>query len=264
MNEFLRKLIVNLDCIYTNWCICQGLASKLPHIKFILPTAPTQPVTMNMGMAMPSWYDIVGLDERSNEKCSGIQESRAKLASILQTEHESTGLPYHRMILAGFSQGGALSLFTGMQLPSPQHKLGGVLIMSGYLPCAAQFNIQNGLETTPILHLHGKMDPLVKHSMAERSREHVTVKGASNYILKSFATLTHSVNMEELKEVANFLSEMLPHDPSFQVKLKEAKDMSIKELKEVIKKAGISHKAAGFMEKSEWVKLVEDYRNGKL
>jgi len=219
---------------------------------------------MNMGMPMPSWYDIVGLDERSNEKCPGIHESRSKLASLLQTEHESTGLPYHRMILAGFSQGGALSLFTGMQLASPEQRLGGILIMSGYLPCAAQFTIHNGLEATPILHLHGKMDPMVRHSMAEKSREYVTAKGASNYVLKSYETLTHSVNKDELQEVANFLSKVLPNDPSFQIKVKDAKDMSIKELKEVIRKAGLSHKAAGFMEKSDFIKLVEDFRHGKL
>lgn len=219
---------------------------------------------MNMGMSMPSWYDIVGLDERSNEKCPGIQESRLKLTSILQMEHETTGLPYHRMVLAGFSQGGALSLFTGMQLATPEHRLGGILIMSGYLPCASQFTIHPGLEATPILHLHGKMDPLVRISMAERSREYTTNKGATNYILKSFDGLQHSVNMDELREVAHFLTTVLPDDTAFQIKVKEAKDMSIKELKEVIRKAGLSHKAAGFMEKGDFVKLVEDFRHGKL
>lgn len=88
----------------------------MPHLKFVLPTAPTQRVTMNMGAPMPSWYDIVGLDERSNENCKGIEESQAKIKAILQKEHEETGLPYSRMVLAGFSQGGALSLFTGLQL----------------------------------------------------------------------------------------------------------------------------------------------------
>lgn len=87
----------------------QHLTRTMPHIKFILPTAPTQRVTLNMGMSMPSWYDIVGLDERSNEQCTGIQQSRERLESILRTEHENTQLPYSRMVLAGFSQGGALS-----------------------------------------------------------------------------------------------------------------------------------------------------------
>ena len=129
----------------------------MPHVKFILPTAPTQPVTMNMGMPMPSWYDITGLDERSNENCAGIAQSQSTIRDILSTEHSATGLPYHRMVLAGFSQGGALSLFTGMQLEK-EKKLAGIVVMSGYLPAAAQFDITEGLEDTPILHCHGEAD----------------------------------------------------------------------------------------------------------
>lgn len=83
--------------------VAEHLSKVMPYCKFILPTAPTQPVTMNMGMAMPSWYDIVGLDERSNEQCKGINESRATIHNILQKEHESNGLAYSRMILMGFS-----------------------------------------------------------------------------------------------------------------------------------------------------------------
>ena len=70
----------------------------MPWLKIILPTAPTQKVTMNMGMPMPSWYDIVGLDERSNENCAGIEESQERLKSILQKGHEATGLPYSRCV----------------------------------------------------------------------------------------------------------------------------------------------------------------------
>jgi len=84
--------------------ILQMLAKEMPHAKFVLPTAPIQPVTLNGGMRMNSWYDIVGLDERSNESCRGIEQSRDLLAGILRQEHETTGLPYNRMVLAGFSQ----------------------------------------------------------------------------------------------------------------------------------------------------------------
>ena len=76
--------------------VAEQFASEMPWLKIVLPTAPTQKVTMNMGMAMPSWYDIVGLDERSNESCEGIEESRARIADILKKEHETTGLPYSR------------------------------------------------------------------------------------------------------------------------------------------------------------------------
>ena len=137
-------------------------------MKIILPTAPTQRVTMNMGMSMPSWYDIKGLDMKSNEECTGLEESQQRIASILQTEHETTGLAYNRMVLAGFSQGGALSLYTGMQF---SEKLAGIVILSGYLPQQSKFQITQGLEDTPILHLHGTQDPVVQFPMAELTKK---------------------------------------------------------------------------------------------
>lgn len=125
------------------------LAAKLPYTKFILPTAEVQPVTLNGGMRMNSWYDIVGLDERANEACHGIEASQKRLLDLLQAEHEATGLPYSRMVLAGFSQGGALSLYTGLQLAQP---LAGIVVLSGYLPAAAKVSITAGLERTPVWH----------------------------------------------------------------------------------------------------------------
>ena len=83
--------------------IAEVLSQKLDHIKFILPTAPTQPVTLNMGMPMPSWYDIVGLDDRASESCSGIEDSRRTVTELLEQE-ASAGVKYERMIIAGFSQ----------------------------------------------------------------------------------------------------------------------------------------------------------------
>jgi lysophospholipase-2 len=112
------------------------LSSKLDHIKFILPTAPTQPVTLNMGMPMASWYDIVGLDDRASETCTGLAESRARIEGILAGEH-AAGVQYDRMILAGFSQGGALSLYTGMQMQADK-KLAGVVVMSGQSPFSSK------------------------------------------------------------------------------------------------------------------------------
>jgi lysophospholipase II len=132
-----------------NHCAWQHLATHLPWCKFVLPTAPVNPVTLNGGMRMNSWYDIVGLDERSNEQCHGIDESRQRIVQMLRDEHEQTQLPYHRMVLAGFSQGGALNLYTGLQLES---KLAGIVVLSGYLPHAKQFQITPGLENTHIFH----------------------------------------------------------------------------------------------------------------
>jgi len=238
----------------------EEFSQRMPHIKFILPNAPVQRVTMNMGMSMPSWYDIVGLDARSAENCKGIEESQAKLEKFLRDEHENIGLPYERMILAGFSQGGALSLYTGLQLP---HKIGGILVMSGYLPAKSKVKVTPGLEQTPILHCHGTADPLVRLESAYQSKEAVIAMGVSNYEIKTYP-MEHSACQEELVDVREFILKILPDDGACYVKLKDPKEMSVKELKEAIKRAGIGRKAIGFMEKSEYVNLLIQFREGTL
>ena len=237
--------------------VAQMLHTKMPYAKFILPTAPTQPVTMNMGMSMPSWYDIVGLDERSNENCKGIEESQQRIAGILEQEHADTGLPYSRMVLAGFSQGGALSLFTGLQL---KQKLAGIVVMSGYLPAASKFKLSPGLESTPILHCHGSQDPIVRFEMATKTHEKLKEAGVTNCELKTYP-IPHTVSPDELQAVGDFLSKVLPASDEHKITLKDPATMSVKELKAAIRKSGLSQKAVGFTEKSEFVKLLQDHRS---
>lgn len=239
--------------------VAEHLSGKLPYAKFVLPTAPTQPVTMNMGMPMPSWYDIVGLDERSNEKCAGIDTSISTVKNIIETEHQTTGLPYSRMVLMGFSQGGALSLFTGLTL-SPSQKLAGIVVLSGYLPGAKRFQLTEGLESTPIFHGHGTDDPLVLHAMATKTRELVTSKGVIDYKLKSYRGMQHTVLPQEISDVYEFLKNVLPPDEGACIKVKAPEEMSVKELKAAIRRAGLGSKAVGLMEKQEFVKLLKDYR----
>jgi lysophospholipase-2 len=213
---------------------------------------------MNMGMAMPSWYDITGLDERSNENCKGISDSRDRVVEILAKEHAATQLPYSRMALAGFSQGGALSLWTGLQL---EQQIAGILMMSSYLPAAGQFTITPGSEGTPIMHLHGAADPMVTYTIAQKSEILTTTKkGATNYTLKSYPGLQHSINMKELGDALEFLQTILPHDASCKITLKDPTEMSVKELKAAIRKAGLSQQALGFAEKQEFVKLLQSHR----
>lgn len=99
--------------------------------------------------------------------------------------------------------------------------------------------------------------------MAEKSKQAVEAKGCRSYTLKSYA-LGHSINNEELNDVAQFLLGVLPDDPACRVRLKSPSDMSIKELKAVIRRAGLQQKALGLMEKHEFVKLVQDFRDGLL
>ena len=200
----------------------QYLASQLPHVKFILPTAPTQPVSLNMGMAMPSWYDIVGLDSRSNEVCSGLDESMDRILNLLEEEVETCkpAVEYSRIVLAGFSQGGALALYTGMTQRRKQSAVGlglaGIVLMSGYLPRSKQFALAPGSEHTPILHCHGKEDPMVLVEGAEISRARVSSLveemggNKDSYEVKLYPGLEHSVSMEELNDVASFLKRVVP------------------------------------------------------
>jgi len=213
---------------------------------------------MNMGMPMPSWYDIKGLDERSNEDCPGIEESRKRIEGILEQEHASTGLPYGRMILAGFSQGGALSLFTGLQLDQP---LAGIVVLSGYLPAARKFQAKQ--LKVPVWHGHGSMDPMVQFTMAEKTKQRLVGLGVETYTLETFP-IPHSVSPEEISNMMRFVASVLPADDSCKVQVKDPKEMSVKELKAAIKKAGLGSKAVGLVEKSEFIKLVEDHRAGKL
>lgn len=238
--------------------VAEQFVSQMPWLKIILPTAPTQPVTMNMGMAMPSWYDITGLDERSNENCAGIEKSQERIKLILGKEHEETGLPYSRMLLAGFSQGGALSLFTGLQL---SQSLAGIVVMSGYLPAASKLKLEQ--INTPVFHGHGSMDPLVQYAMAEKTKSKLTEMGLTNYSLNSYP-IQHTVSPSELNDVVSFLQKVLPSDESIKINLKDPNAMNIKELKAYIRKAGLTQNAVGLMEKQEFVKLVQDHRNGKL
>jgi predicted esterase len=209
---------------------------------------------MNMGMAMPSWYDIVGLDERSNENCAGIAESQARIAGILDQEHADTGLPYDRMVLAGFSQGGALSLYTGMQLPE---KLAAVVVMSGYLPHASAFQVQQ--PSVPVWHGHGTQDMVVRYSLAEKSRDAVVSKGAENYTVHKYP-IAHTVSPEEIGDVLQFLLTRIPDDATCRIKLQDPAEMSVKELKVAIRKAGLTSQSVGLMEKFEFVKLLQDHR----
>ena len=218
---------------------------------------------MNMGMSMPSWYDIVGLDERANENCKGIDESQTRLANILQTEHERTGLSYKRMVLAGFSQGGALSLFTGLQLPQ---RLAAMVVMSGYVPAASKLSAASSSlqRETPILHCHGTQDMVVQYAMAEKSKELLTQQlGVADYTLEAYP-IAHTVSPEELKRVLTFLQEKLPDDDTCKVRLPDPSEMSVKELKAAIRRAGLTARARGFMEKQEFVRLLQDYRAGNL
>jgi len=242
--------------------VAEQMAKQMPHLKFILPTAATRAVTMNMGMPMPAWYDITGLHERSNENSPGLEDSVSIIRNILENEHKSMGLPYGRMMLCGFSMGGALSLFTGMSMPLADQKLAGIAVLSGYLVCAKKLKVTKGLESTPIFHGHGTSDPMVIYSNAQKSKQYMLQHGVTSYELKPYQGMQHTLIPEEIADWMKFCVRVLPPDGhGFKIKLKEPTQMTVKELKEAIRNAGLASKAVGLMEKSEFIKLVQDHRN---
>eukprot|EP00923_Selenidium_pygospionis_P049489 GHVN01085256.1.p1 GENE.GHVN01085256.1~~GHVN01085256.1.p1 ORF type:complete len:317 (+),score=55.74 GHVN01085256.1:871-1821(+) len=186
------------------------LSRGMPHVKFILPTAPIQRVTLNGGMPMPSWYDIASLDEESREtdNSDGIDESRDRINKIIDHEINENKIPSNRIIVGGFSQGGALSIYTALQR---KDTLGGVLAMSGYLPRSKDainfiFN-----KSTPILHCHGTSDPVVKYKWAKKSSDFLKEVGV-NIDFKSYEGLDHGSSDEEVKDVISWINVRLPID----------------------------------------------------
>ena len=195
--------------------------------------------------------------EECNPQIEAAARNKKGEAAILKTEHETTGLPYSRMVLAGFSQGGALSLYTGLQ---HSEAMAGIVVMSGYLPAYSKFKLQQ--KSVPVFHCHGTMDPLVQYPMAEKSQALLKGLGLVDYTLEGFP-IQHTVSPAEIGKVKDFLVKVLPPDDSCKITLKSPKDMTVKELKAAIRKAGLGSKAVGLMEKSEFVKLLEDHRDGK-
>lgn len=192
--------------------VAQKWAQQMPWIKFIVPSAAERPITMNGGYKMPGWYDIIGLDDRSGESCDGIDESIEEIRGIMASEN-ALGIPYSRIMLAGFSQGGALALFCGLQLPI-EEKLAGILIMSGYCPGYSKFKLTTGLENVPLFHGHGTADPVVQHAWAVKTKQHLESLGFNNYVLKDYRGMQHSVCPEEVTDAAAFIQRNLPDDPS--------------------------------------------------
>ena len=207
----------------------QMLASLLPFgVEIVLPTAPTRPVTLNGGMPMPAWYDLKGLgSSRDLETCDGIDESAATVDDLLRwaavprappadgsaeevvcaagDDSTAEALP---VVLAGFSQGGALSLYKGLRTPS----LAGVVCMSGYLPLAssfAPFPKSGAKRPPPVRMFHGAVDEVVRHEWGLQTEAKLRELGVRDLKFTTYDTLGHSVDMEELHDVSSAIGAML-------------------------------------------------------
>lgn len=180
----------------------------LPGIRFIFPHAPVQPVTINNGYRMRAWYDIrwgdlEGTSKQADEK--GVRESQAAIVRLLEREH-SRGIGPENVVLAGFSQGGAMALQTGLRHP---HTLAGVMALSCYLPLAESFAAEAtaGNRNTPIFMAHGLQDGVVPYELAARSR---AVLAQHGYTVEWHEyPMAHSVCLEEIGDIGHWLRETL-------------------------------------------------------
>lgn len=181
---------------------------QLPHVKIICPHAPAIPVSLNMGALMPAWFDLKGLSPQTPEDEAGIKRAAESIRAII--EHEArNGIPPHRIILGGFSQGGALSLYTALTGPV---QVAGVVALSCWLPLHRTFpGASCGMKNIPILQCHGECDPMVPKEFGElTSRLIKTVDNPDLVCFKSFSNLSHSSCPQEMDEVKKFIEKYLP------------------------------------------------------
>ncbi|MDE0308623.1 MAG: dienelactone hydrolase family protein [Acidiferrobacterales bacterium] len=171
-------------------------------VRFIFPHAPIQSVTINLGMKMRAWYDILnpivgaGLEDEK-----GIRHSGEQVQAMIGQEL-SKGMDANQVVLAGFSQGGAIALFTAIRYPA---RLSGVLAISTYLPLADAVESERHAANSdvPILSLHGDFDPVISPTIAEQSRDKLKQLGY-NVETRNYP-IPHSVSADEIADIGNWL-----------------------------------------------------------
>ena len=177
----------------------------LGDVRFVFPFAPELPVTINGGMRMPAWYDILGLDLVRREDEKSLRESSAALKALIDREIAG-GIPASRIVLGGFSQGCAMTLLTGLRAPQ---RLAGLLGMSGYLPLAATTAAERSEanKDTPIFLGHGRMDPVVPFERGTASRDALVALG--HPVEWHDYPMQHSVCEEEIEDTQAWLLKIL-------------------------------------------------------
>lgn len=167
------------------------------HMKVICPTANKMPVSLNGGFQMNSWFDIKSLDNSGPEDEQGIKDA-AKLVHGLIGDEIKAGIPAQRIMLGGFSQGGALALYAGLTLAEP---LAGLIAFSCWLPLHASFPAaRKTAESTPILQCHGDADPVVTYKMGQLSAQALKIF-MTNTKFETYRGMSHSSSPDELEDL---------------------------------------------------------------
>ncbi|MBL4771532.1 MAG: alpha/beta hydrolase fold domain-containing protein [Planctomycetes bacterium] len=182
-------------------------------IRFIFPHAPSIPVTVNGGMVMPAWYDILAMDFDRRVDEEGVRKSADQIQALLERELEA-GIPAQRIVLAGFSQGGAIALHLGLRYPK---SLAGIMLLSTYMACDGNLDEERSPANakTPVFQAHGTLDPMVLPGMGEAARDRMLALGYE--VEWHTYPMEHNVVPEEISAIGIWLTKRLPKiDPSHE------------------------------------------------
>jgi len=180
-----------------------------PHeraLRFVFPHAPVRPVTLNNGYAMRAWYDIAALNRAAAEDERGIRASQNTIDALIRREN-ARGIASERIVLAGFSQGGAMALFAGTR---QAQRLAGIMGLSCYLVLAARLAAERNAvnDATPIFLAHGSQDPVVAPELGAEARR---LLQAAGYTVEWHAySMPHAVCPQEILDIAAWLRRVLP------------------------------------------------------
>lgn len=177
-------------------------------VRYIFPHAPEQPVTINGGYIMRSWYDIVATDIGSEQDAAGVRDSQAEIEKLIAREKARGILPAN-IFLAGFSQGGAIALHTGLR---HAERLGGILALSTYLPLSGTLKEEASIaaKDTPVFMAHGRSDPIVPYALGRSSEEILQQQGYQ--IEWHEYAMPHSVCQEEIRDIEVWLTQRLKQE----------------------------------------------------
>ena len=174
------------------------LPADLP-LRFVFPHAPVRPVTINGGMAMRAWYDIISLDSAGRADADGVRESTAILEALIEREIER-GIPAEKIVIAGFSMGGAIAINTALHTA---HKLAGLMALSTYLPIPDEVEDSTGNRDLPVFMAHGTYDPMVLHQWGKASAGGLVAAGFS--VEWRDYPMQHAVCPEEIQDIRAWL-----------------------------------------------------------
>jgi len=173
--------------------------------RFIFPHAPIKPITINGGMHMRAWYDIYGFSADTKQDETGIPLAEKAITALIDSE-VAQGIPANKIVIAGFSQGGAMALYTGLRYPQ---QLAGVMALSTYLPLAYLWDKSETVKNmqTPIFMAHGISDAVLSLNIGETSKDWLV--NAGYQVAWHTYNMAHSVCPEEVSDIANWLTEVL-------------------------------------------------------